>query len=145
MAKSDRTGNIQFGVIPYRVAAAGDTEVMLLTSRGTGRWVIPKGWPMVGRNPRVVAMTEAREEAGIKGFVGRKPFGSYHYAKCIAPGDDRLCECIVFLMLVTNEAQSWPEMSQRKRAWYPRDKAAALVWEGGLATMIRDLRHPPGT
>jgi 8-oxo-dGTP pyrophosphatase MutT (NUDIX family) len=97
---------------------------MLLTSRGIGRWVIPKGWPMVGRKPRVVAVTEARQEAGIKGIISRKPIGSYHYAKTLDRGEERLCECIVFLMLVTHEAppgasrmnepgHGFPEMRQR--------------------------------
>ena len=59
---------------------------------------------MVGRKPRVVAMTEARQEGGIKGIIGRRPIGSYHYAKTVSPGEERLCKCIVFLMLVTHEA-----------------------------------------
>jgi 8-oxo-dGTP pyrophosphatase MutT (NUDIX family) len=56
-------------VLPYRFDSAGETEVMLLTSRGSGRWVIPQGWPMIGRKPRVVATTEARQEAGVTGIV----------------------------------------------------------------------------
>jgi 8-oxo-dGTP pyrophosphatase MutT (NUDIX family) len=144
MVKSDRSGNLQFGVLPYRVNAGGETEVMLLTSRGSGRWVIPKGWPMVGRKPRVVALTEARQEAGIKGIVGRRPIGSYAYTKAMERGEDRLCECTVFLMLVTHEAATWREQAQRVRAWFPRDQAAELVDEGGLAQMIRALLQPAG-
>jgi 8-oxo-dGTP pyrophosphatase MutT (NUDIX family) len=143
MAKSDRTGDTQFGVLPYRVGAAGGTEVMLLTSRGVGRWVIPKGWPMIGRKPRAVALTEARQEAGIKGIIGRRPIGSYHYTKSIERGEERLCECIVFLMLVTTEAPTWREQAQRTRAWFSRNQAAELVNEGGLALMIRNLLQTP--
>jgi ADP-ribose pyrophosphatase YjhB (NUDIX family) len=139
MATSDRSGDIQFGVLPYRVSAAGATEVMLLTSRGVGRWVIPKGWPMIGRKPRAVAVTEARQEAGIKGIIGRRPIGSYHYTKSIERGEDRLCECVVFPMLVTHEAPTWREQGQRTRAWFQRDEAAQLVNEGALAEMIRNL------
>jgi hypothetical protein len=51
MAKLDRSGDVQIGVLPYRITSDGEVEVMLLTSRGTGRWVIPKGWPMIGKNP----------------------------------------------------------------------------------------------
>ncbi|WP_158744539.1 NUDIX hydrolase [Acidisphaera sp. L21] len=144
MVKSDRTGNIQFGVLPYRIGAGGETEVMLLTSRGVGRWVIPKGWPMMGRKPRVVAVTEARQEAGIRGIVGRRPIGSYAYTKSFDRGEDRLCECIVFLMLVTHEASAWREQAQRTRAWFPRDKASELVDEGALAVMILNLLQAPG-
>ena len=143
MVKSDRSGAVQFGALPYRIGASGETEVMLLTSRGAGRWVIPKGWPMVGRKPRLVAMTEAHQEGGIKGIMGQKPIGSYHYAKTVNPGEERLCECIVFLMLVTHEAPTWREQKERTRAWFPRDKAAELVNEGALAMMIRTLLAPP--
>jgi hypothetical protein len=139
MVKSDRSGDIQFGALPYRPRADGETEVMLLTSRGAGRLVIPKGWPMIGRKPRMVALTEARQEGGIKGIIGRKPIGSYHYAKAVTPGEERLCECIVFLMLVTHEAPTWREQKERTRQWFPRDEAAALVNEGALAIMIRNL------
>ena len=116
---------------------------MLLTSRGVGRWVIPKGWLMMGRKPRVVAVTEARQEAGIKGILGRKSIGSYRYAKIMDSGETRICECIVFLMLVTHEAQTWREQDQRTRTWFARDKAADLVDEGALAVMIRNLLNTP--
>ena len=143
MVKTDRSGNIQYGALPYRMAADGEPEVLLLTSRGVGRWVIPKGWPMSGRKPRVVALTEARQEAGIKGIIGRKPIGSFHYTKSMQGTETRLCECIVFLMLVTAEASTWPEQTQRIREWFPRDRAADLVNEGALAEMIRNLLRAP--
>ena len=74
---------------------------------------------MVGKKPRVVAAIEARQEAGIRGIVGRRPIGSFVYSKTMDWGEERLCECIVFLMLVTNEAPSWREMAERRRAWFP--------------------------
>lgn len=143
MVKSDRSGDIQFGALPYRVGKGGETEVMLLTSRGAGRWVIPKGWPMVGRKPRAVALTEARQEAGIKGIISRKPIGSYHYAKTVERGEKRWCKCFVFLLLVTQERASWREQGQRTRAWFPKDEAADLVNEEPLAMMIRNLLATP--
>jgi 8-oxo-dGTP pyrophosphatase MutT (NUDIX family) len=142
MTKSDRTGDTQYGVLPYRLGDEG-VEVMLLTSRGTGRWVIPKGWPMVGKKPRVVASIEAKQEAGISGIVGRRPIGSFAYTKSMDDGAERLCECIVFLMLVTNEAPRWREALERRRAWFPRDVASEVVEEGGLAMMIRNLLDAP--
>jgi 8-oxo-dGTP pyrophosphatase MutT (NUDIX family) len=143
MAKSDRSGNTQYGVLPYRINAAGSAEVMLLTSRGVGRWVIPKGWPMIGRKPREVALTEARQEAGIRGIIGRRPIGAYSYTKTMERGEERLCECVVFLMLVTFEAPTWREQAQRTRRWFPRDEAAARVEEGALSLMIRNLLQIP--
>jgi 8-oxo-dGTP pyrophosphatase MutT (NUDIX family) len=141
MSKSNRLGNIQYGALAYRVGADGEPEVLLLTSRGAGRWVIPKGWPMVGRKPRAVVLAEAHQEAGIKGIVGRKPIGSYHYTKSMIGTGARLCECIVFLMLVTEEAATWREQAERRRAWFPKEKAAELVNEGALAVIIRNLRN----
>ncbi len=99
---------------------------------------------MIGKRPRVVALTEARQEAGIKGIIGRRPIGSFHYTKSMERGEERLCECIVFLMLVTNEASTWREQGQRAREWFPRDTAAELVTEGSLAVMIRNLFQAPG-
>jgi 8-oxo-dGTP pyrophosphatase MutT (NUDIX family) len=144
MTKSDRSGDIQYGALPYRLGDDG-AEVMLLTSRGTGRWVIPKGWPMVGKLPQAVASIESRQEAGIRGILGRQPIGSFSYYKTMACGEERLCECVVFLMLVTNEAPSWREMTERKRAWFPQDIAAELVRERALAVMIRSLLGVPRT
>jgi len=58
---------------------------MLLTSRETGRWVIPKGWPIKGRKPAEVARQEAYEEAGlIDRITGKSAIGSYHYEKRLA-------------------------------------------------------------
>jgi 8-oxo-dGTP pyrophosphatase MutT (NUDIX family) len=139
MGKSDRKGATQFGVLPYRQGRDGKTEVLLLTSRDTGRWVIPKGWPMAGKKPHAAAAQEALEEAGIQGNVARKPIGSYHYTKWISPAEDRLCEVVVFLMLVTVELASWPEQHERQRVWFRPGMAAALVDEGSLALMIENM------
>ena len=81
MGKSKTLDEVQFAALPFRVADDG-LRVMLLTSRETQRWVIPKGWPMRGRKPREAAAQEAFEEAGILGtIVGKRPVGSCHYSK----------------------------------------------------------------
>jgi 8-oxo-dGTP pyrophosphatase MutT (NUDIX family) len=77
MAKHKFARARQFGALPWRIGARGTREVMLLTSRETHRWVIPKGWPMKGRKPAEVASQEAYEEAGLVGrVVGKRPLGS---------------------------------------------------------------------
>lgn len=39
-----------YAALCYRLKGkTGALEVLLLTSRDTGRWVIPKGWPMEGK------------------------------------------------------------------------------------------------
>ena len=139
MGFTDRTGHTQFGVLPYRADSRGNTEVLLLTSRDTGRWVIPKGWPIRGRKPHEAAAIEAFEEAGVRGNVAKKSIGEYHYSKKISEREDRLCEVEVFLMLVTRVLDKWPEQSQRQRAWFGPSVAAALVDEGALAIMLGNL------
>ena len=111
---------------------------MLLTSRDTGRWIIPKGWPMFARKPHQVAAIEALQEGGVKGIVARKPAGIYHYSKGLPSSEERLCEVIVFPLRVVREANTWREKAERKRVWFPKDDAAALVDEGGLALIIDD-------
>jgi 8-oxo-dGTP pyrophosphatase MutT (NUDIX family) len=139
MAKSDRTGDTQYAALPYRRTEGGVLLVLLLTSRETKRWVIPKGWPMTGHKPYEVAATEAYQEAGIKGIVGQKSIGTYYYTKRLMNEEDRLCEVIVFSLRVTHELPTWREETQRQRAWFPRDTAASLVDEGGLAEIIDRL------
>ncbi len=90
-------------------------EVMLITSRESGRWVIPKGWPMVGLKPHQVAAAEAYQEAGIKGVVGKKPIGSYPYTKLMPGGEDRLCHVTVFPLRVTLETVKWRGMVEPAR------------------------------
>jgi 8-oxo-dGTP pyrophosphatase MutT (NUDIX family) len=139
MAKTDRTGDTQYAALPYRASSKG-MEVMLLTSRETGRWVIPKGWPMIGRKPHQVAAIEARQEAGVTGVIGKHPIGAYHYTKQLTDGEERLCEVVVFPLRVVLETVRWREMAERQRVWFPKDVAAALVNEGGLALIIEEWR-----
>ena len=76
--KTPKSGRRQFAALPIRLDDSGGTEVMLITSRETRRWVIPKGWPMKGRTPGQAAMVEAFEEAGLEGDIaGKAKLGSY--------------------------------------------------------------------
>lgn len=138
MAKSDREADTQYGALPYRVGRHG-IEVMLITSRETRRWVIPKGWPLLGKKPHRVAAIEAFQEAGVKGVVKKKPIGAYPYTKIFADGL-RLCFVEVYPLRVTLEAVKWRESSERDRVWFRADEAAALVDEGGLALIIDEWR-----
>jgi 8-oxo-dGTP pyrophosphatase MutT (NUDIX family) len=135
MAKSDRTTDIQYGALLYREGSCG-AEIMLITSRDTGRWVIPKGWPITGKRPHRAAETEAFEEAGVKGVIAKKPIGSYPYAKRLPDGEERIMYIEVYPLRVTLEAVKWKEKAERKRAWFPAQEAADLVDEGGLAQII---------
>jgi 8-oxo-dGTP pyrophosphatase MutT (NUDIX family) len=139
MAKSDRSADTQSGALPYRVGAAG-VEVMLITSRETKRWVIPKGWPMPGKKPHQVAAIEARQEAGVTGVVAKKSIGVYPYSKSLPDGSQRLVFVEVFPLRVTSEMGTWRETAERHRQWFPQNEAAELVDECSLAHIIEAWR-----
>ena len=129
----------QYGVIPVRVADRNRIEVMLMTSRGSGRWVIPKGWPIPKRTPAGTARREAYEEAGIKGrLLSRKPIGSYRYIKA---DEEEIGEILVqvFVLNVEEQKRDWPECDERRTRWFPALRAAALVKEGDLSRLMKSL------
>jgi 8-oxo-dGTP pyrophosphatase MutT (NUDIX family) len=140
LPKKMRDGT-QFAALPFRVGTIGRPEIMLLSSRETGRWVIPKGWPIKGLKPRQVAAQEAYEEAGLVGCItSKRPLGIYHYEKQFAAGG-LLCEVRVFLFRVDQQLDDWPEKGQRETKWLDPAEAAALVDEGGLAEIVRLASH----
>ena len=124
----------QIGALPYR-KQGGAIEVLLITSRETKRWVIPKGWPMKGERDWNAAAKEASEEAGIAGHVGQKSVGTYHYVKRKKSGDLD-CEVTVFLLEVTQQKHEWPEKNERRRKWFKAKEAAKRVDEAGLQAII---------
>jgi 8-oxo-dGTP pyrophosphatase MutT (NUDIX family) len=129
---------IQYAALPYRIEA-GQLWILLITSRGTKRWVIPKGWPMNGRRPQDAAATEAAEEAGIIGEVEDAPLGSYRYDKRLKGDDTSAVQVIVFPFLVQAQAEDWKEQGQRVFEWFRYQRAAALVAEPALRNIIRDF------
>jgi 8-oxo-dGTP pyrophosphatase MutT (NUDIX family) len=136
MAKRKFDRELQFGILPWRIGESGTREVLLLTSRATHRWVIPKGWPMKGRKAAETASQEAYEEAGLVGhIVGKRPLGNFHYEKQLAKRTI-LCEVRVFLFRVERQLDDWPERDARETKWFDATEAAALVEEGGLAQII---------
>jgi 8-oxo-dGTP pyrophosphatase MutT (NUDIX family) len=137
VGKGKHHHHIQFAALPVRHDEGG-CRIMLLTSRETHRWVIPKRWPMHGRKPAEVAAREAFEEAGLLGkIVGEHPVGTYHYTKQLSPDRDVLCEVRVFLFLVERQLDDWPERGKRQTRWFDASDAYELVDEGGLAEIMR--------
>ena len=136
MAKGKFDGTIQFAALPWRLSEGGTRQIMLLTSRETRRWVIPKGWPMKKRKPAEVASQEAYEEAGLSGqIVDKRPLGTFVYEKRLAKGAV-LCQVRVFSFRVERQLDDWPEKNERETQWFDADEAATLVEEGGLADII---------
>ncbi|WP_216850935.1 NUDIX hydrolase [Acidisphaera sp. L21] len=138
--KSAKKGNQQYAALPVRHLASGEPEVLLLTSRGTKRWVVPKGWPMLGRSPAETAATEAYEEAGIKGrIIGPTPIGRYYYDKQLVGGGVRTITVDLFLLEVVRQLATWPEQAERETHWFKPKQAEALVAEPDLATILGNL------
>lgn len=118
----------------------GEPQVLLITSRGTGRWIIPKGWLMRGKTAGEAALIEAWEEAGVKssGQI-QDPIGSYAYKKIKDDGSSLDVEVLVFLFPVKKLSDDFPEAGQRKRKWFRPDDAAELVDEPELQSILRSL------
>lgn len=135
MAKHKFDGTTQFAALPWRLSDGGIRQIMLLTSRETHRWVIPKGWPMKGRKPAEAAAQEAYEEAGLLGHIGKRPIGNFHYSKRL-PNGEVLCQVWVFLFRVERQLDKYPEKGQRETRWFDAEEAIDLVEEGGLAEII---------
>jgi 8-oxo-dGTP pyrophosphatase MutT (NUDIX family) len=114
---------------------------MLVTSRETRRWIIPKGWPQKGKAPCDSAAREAFEEAGVVGVVGKRSLGSYPYQKRLKNGVIEVCEVHVFPLKVRRQSKEWPEQEQRDVRWLSAREAAETVKEPMLGEIIRRLAH----
>jgi 8-oxo-dGTP pyrophosphatase MutT (NUDIX family) len=125
---------MQYAALPYRLR--NGVEVLLITSRDTGRWVLPKGWPKKGQKPRASAAREALEEAGIKGKVGKTAIGSYCYGKRLPQGV-LSCTVEVYPLAVERQMSRWAEQGQRTVSWFSAEDAARLVEEAELANLLR--------
>lgn len=125
----------QFGALCYRIQN-NKIEILLITSRGTGRWIIPKGWPMDGETPANAAATEAFEEAGVEGKPSNVCLGIYSYMKSLPKNDSMPCVVAVFPFRVKKLLKNFPEAGQRKRKWVSQKKAAALISDPELAQLI---------
>ena len=119
-------------------------EVALITSRGTGRWVIPKGWPMEGKSLPAAAEAEAWEEAGVQGRMLDVELGRYRYDKEQDRGFSLSVEVRVFLMEVEGQRDDFPEAGQRQKRWFPPAEAARLVAEPGLREILLALPKAGG-
>ncbi|MFK7745522.1 MAG: NUDIX hydrolase [Roseobacter sp.] len=128
----------QFAALCYKVRK-GKVRILLITSRTTKRWIVPKGWPMDGKTPAESAYIEAWEEAGVTGVSDERCIGVFSYSKGMEDQDDLPCLAMVFAIEVTDLADEYPEANERDRIWISRKKAAALVDEPELSRILRDF------
>ncbi len=129
---------IQVGALCLKIADKSRLHVLLVTSRDTGRWVIPKGWPENGDSLSGAALREAFEEAGVRGTVGASPIGKYSYPKR-EKNSERELDVSVYLLFVNELAPNWPEEDQRERRWFDLESAAKEVDEPELSAIMMEL------
>ena len=118
-------------------------QVLMITSRDTGRWVVPKGWTMKSYKPWAAAAIEALEEAGAKGHIAREACGTYGYDKVLDGGDAVPCRVRVYPMIVDKLKSRWKEQAERDRQWFDVGDAADLVDEHELADLLRRIDRKP--
>lgn len=128
----------QYAALCWRMHR-GKVEVLLITSRDTGRWVIPKGWPMEKLSPAQAALQEAWEEAGVRGAIAETSIGSFNYTKVLSPKRSVQCAVQVFALRVSELADKFPERKERRRKWFSAEKAAGKVMEPELRHLLADL------
>jgi len=126
---------VQVAALPWRLSERG-VEIMLITSRGSGRWVLPKGWPERAEELPDAAAREAAEEAGLSGAIARQKVGCFYYGKQAANGAEWRCEVHVFPLEVDGVAEKWPERKHRRRKWFSVEEAASSVAERDLGELI---------
>lgn len=135
--KARKTGkNMQFAALPFRIRK-GKPQILLITSRGTQQWIIPKGWPMEGLKPHKAAAQEAWEEAGIIGTISKQSLGQYRYRKTRGPKRGQKVDVMIFALEIEKLAKRYPEEGQRRRKWMSPKKAAKHIQNPELAEIVR--------
>ena len=127
---------LQSGVLAWRLKSRKKAEVLLVTSRRSGRWMIPKGWPMPGKSLADSAAQEAFEEAGIEGAVDPTPIGTFRHVKQHILLGRIEVDILVHPFAVEREFSDWPEKSERNRKWFAIEAAASRVDSTELKALI---------
>lgn len=133
---------LQVAALPIRRDTDGTCRVLLVTSRETQRWIIPKEWPQPRQEDHAAAAQEALEEAGVLGTANAESIGSYEYQKRRRRGAVAV-RVTVYLLAVTEELADWPERQQRERAWFTPAEAADKVDEPELRDLLLQTSWHP--
>ncbi|MDQ7071624.1 MAG: NUDIX hydrolase [Rhodobacterales bacterium] len=134
-----RPKRVQFAALCYTCEGA-KKQVLLITSRGSGRWILPKGWPIDGLDGAGAAMQEAWEEAGVKiKGIRDQPIGNFNYNKALTGGGVAPVTAQVHVMKVDRLEDQYPEAHERKRKWVSPEQAAEMVREPELKQILRAL------
>jgi 8-oxo-dGTP pyrophosphatase MutT (NUDIX family) len=131
----------QYGALPWRRRRNGELEVMLITARQSGRWILPRGWPVTGKTPAQTATQEAFEEAGVVGGVDPRPIGEYRYLKILPDGSSNDCLVTLFSLRVSGTLVQWREQAERKRRWHGLSQASQIASDRQLAELLATLHR----
>jgi 8-oxo-dGTP pyrophosphatase MutT (NUDIX family) len=139
MSREAASAPLQSGALPWRLKGRKKAEVLLVTGRRSGRWMIPKGWPMPGKSLAESAAQEAFEEAGIEGKLGTEPLGTFRHVKQHLLFGRMEVDILVHPLAVKRELSDWPEKGERNRKWFAFDVAATRVDSTELSTLILEF------
>lgn len=131
----------QVAALPLRRAPGGLLEFLLVTTRATGRWIIPKGWPSRRLRDCRAAAREAWQEAGVRGRITPLAVGTYRYAK--AEFGPQIIEVSVFVLEVLEVHDKWREQNQRRREWFEANEAIHQIGEPELAELMKNMLANP--
>ncbi len=121
----------QSGVIPVYKG-----KVVVITARGSKRWIIPKGsidWELSAQES---AAKEALEEAGLKGEVLPDEIGTYTYEKMGGSYKVRL-----YYMEVSKLKDKWDEKHFRKRKLLTPKQAIKKVVPAAVSKIMASFFH----
>jgi 8-oxo-dGTP pyrophosphatase MutT (NUDIX family) len=128
----------QFGALPFYIDLNGDAHVYLVTSRGSGRWIIPKGNPIRGLAPHKVAAREALEEAGLLGKIERISIGTFEFDRRRV-GVETICRVDVYALNVKRQLRHWAEAGQRSVRRCDLTTALSLLTLPDLSILIEQF------
>ena len=143
VASVKRAPRVQYAALPWRVSN-GSLQVLLVTTRNTRRWIVPKGWPIAHHAPSECAAREAFEEAGVEGNIGAEPLGAFTYEKQLKSGEMVTCSVEVFPLAVARQRRAWPEKRARQTDWCSIEEALSRIAEPELRRIVAKLMKKIG-
>lgn len=138
LASLVRRRRVQYAALPWRMSN-GSLQILLVTTRNTRRWIVPKGWPIPHRAPPECAAREAFEEAGVEGQVATESIGAFTYQKQLKSGEIVTCNVEVFPLAVARQRRAWPEKRARQTDWCSIEEALSRIAEPGLRRIVSRL------
>ncbi len=145
MARTDKAKVIrkarQVAALPWRLAPDGGLEFLLVTSRTSKHWLLPKGWPIPGKSGLESALQEAFEEAGIQARGPDAPIGRYAFIKVLHDGTELPCTMAVYAVGDVEELGEWPERLQRDRMWFTQAEAVSIAFDFNLSLFLSSVGY----